>query len=419
MLDIFKHSPFFPPENNKSKIWLDGDQLFYRDNGQQEQVSLTKLRYAYIELLGGEPFLFLFEDHQHYISAKSKGFSKVYPILSQQFGFHDSIFFNTIGQQEDCKAKIWIRLEDCNYKILPESYADDDEGFEVYTEPSQFISWDITYAAIERLGIGHYYTTAYGTRYFKIDYPVRVGSLWLKQLEIYCDNIPQHLAVQEYFSTLYDSSNTDKSYQDLRSLWLDDDAYDPEDYGYEREDQCYLSFDFGKQISSSICYTYDDETSYDDGGTSLHFYNHRDYSSLLEDPVYEKTIEVSDILKLKRKLDIQQNYRHNAAVKHIPAAVNIQLGKSSGFWLDKKNNKIGFAGKETSVTYVMDDIDYFEIQNILPAKGHGYALLLVYLKTGKYDYLYEADTYELDPYAQQLETWSGKKVAIPEAYYNC
>ncbi|MGE8242890.1 MAG: hypothetical protein ACN6PD_09375, partial [Sphingobacterium sp.] len=109
----------------------------------------------------------------------------------------------------------------------------------------------------------------------------------------------------------------------------------------------------------------------------------------------------------------------NAAVKNIPTSIQQQLGKSSGIWLDKKNNKIGFAGRETSLIYDIEDIDFFEIENALPAKGPGYAILRANLINGRYNYIFEANTYELDPYAITLENWTHKKVSIPEAYYNC
>lgn len=378
MFKFFKNSTKFPKEKNKDLIWQVGDRLHYLNHGNEEQVNLTKLRYAYVQLLAGEPYLFLFDDHQHYIPASSQGFSKIYPMLSQQFGFDDQLFFDTIKKKEDCKTKIWIRPQECNYKILDENFDDDSEGFEVYTEPKQFISWDITYTDLEHLHVGHRYTSAYGTPYFKFDYPVRIGN-----------------------------------------LWLDEENYHADDYGYEREDQCYLSFDFGNQISSSICYTYDDENGYDDGGTSLHFYNQRVYPALLENPVYEQQIEITELVKLKNNWDIKQDVRKNAAVKHIPTGVKQQLGKSSGIWFDRKNNKIGFAGRETSIIFDIDTIEFFEINNALPAKGAGYALLRINLTNGNYYYIFEANTYELDPYAAKLASWTNRKVTIPEAYYNC
>ena len=419
MLNFFKNTSRFPKENDKDRVWLDGGSLHYLNYGNEEEVNLTKLRYAYVQLLAGEPYLFLFDHQQHYISARSKGFSKIYPKLSGQFGFDDALFFRTINQKQDCKAKIWFLHQDRNYKILSGDFDDDHSGFEIYSEPKLFISWDITYADIEKLGIGQQYASEYGTIYFKIHYPVRIGNLWLKELEIYYDDVPLHIPIQEYFTTIYDESNTDRSYKDLRDLWLNGEDYDAEDYGYEREDQCYLSFDFGNQISSSICYTYEDENNYDDGGTSLHFYNQRDYPYLLENAEYDQLIEVTELVKLKNKWDINADYRKNAAVKNIPSNVQQQLGKSSGIWLDRKNNKIGFSGRKTSLIYDIELIDFFEIENVLPAKGPGYAILRVNLIGGNYHYIFEANTYELDPYATTLENWSHKKVVIPEAYYNC
>ena len=81
--------------------------------------------------------------------------------MSAKFEFDDVLFFHNIKQKQDCKAKIWISPKACNYKILNGAFDDDDIGFEVYSEPTQFIAWDITYADIERLGIWHRITSVY------------------------------------------------------------------------------------------------------------------------------------------------------------------------------------------------------------------------------------------------------------------
>lgn len=44
-------------------------------------------------------------------------------------------------------------------------------------------------------------------------------------------------------------------------------------------------------ISVSIYYTYDTEYGYDDGSTSLHFYNKREYDSFLENKDYGEPLE--------------------------------------------------------------------------------------------------------------------------------
>lgn len=83
--------------------------LNYLEYGEMEQVDLSKLKYAYAEVLGGDPFLFLFDHRQWYISGLLKGFDTVYRQLSVRFGFDDTVFYKVTGQTNDMKKRIWLK----------------------------------------------------------------------------------------------------------------------------------------------------------------------------------------------------------------------------------------------------------------------------------------------------------------------
>lgn len=55
---------------NNKEIRIEGDTLFYKDHGNIENANLNALKYAYVQILGEVPFLFVFADHQHYISVE-------------------------------------------------------------------------------------------------------------------------------------------------------------------------------------------------------------------------------------------------------------------------------------------------------------------------------------------------------------
>ncbi|WP_353101657.1 hypothetical protein [Myroides odoratus] len=404
---------------DKKETWIEGEILFYYDRETIEQLVLTNLKYAYVQVLGHVPYLFVFADHQHYISTELKGFEAIYQELSHQFHFDDTTFYAVCKTRvEDDKVKIWAKKMAQNYQLLEEYLNDGDLGYEVYTTPKQMISWDTTYEQLEASGVVEAYFTEYGSKYLRFKYAVRVEGILIHQLEVYADHGSATLPVQEYFVSLYDETNTDKSYKQLRELWIDD-AIDVEQYGYEREDQCYLQFGFAEGISASICYTYDAEHGYDDGSTSLHFYNKREYDSFLDNEAYEEAMELSEFLPFPSRLDLQVGYKDREEVKRIPPKIREVEGAKSGIWLDQATNKIGFVGLETALILDLDKIENFTFQNVLPAKGAGYADLIVHFKTKDYLYIFTADTYFFDQFAHPLELMTKKSVAIPEAYYNC
>lgn len=399
--------------------WIEGDTLFYKDHGNIENANIQSLQYAYVQILGDVPFLFVFADHQHYISTELKGFVDVYQELSDRFHFDNETFFAVCkAGNEDDKVKIWAKKKPRNYQILDEYPDDVDFGYEVYAQPRQMMSWDTTYEQLEASGCVEAYFTDFGAKYLRFRYPVRIEGILIDQLEVYADNISTNRPVQEFFVSLYEETNTDKSYKQLRRFWIDDDI-DINQYGYEREDQCYLQFVLTNGINASICYTYDKGCSYDDGSTSLHFYNKREYRYFLENKEYEEVIEISGLIAFHNKLDMKVNYIDNDGVKHIPLKVKELLGEKSGIWIDNTNHRIGFSGIDTALILDLEKIRHFTFQNVLPAKGAGYADLIVHLSTENYLYVFIEDTYFFDQFAQQLEQMTKKTVEIPEAYYNC
>lgn len=404
---------------DNKEIWIDGNTLFYKDHGNIENANINAIKYAYVQVLGDVPFLFVFAGHQHYISTELHGFEEVYHKLSDRFHFDNETFFAVCkARKEDEKVKIWAKKMPQNYQVLEEYHDDGDWGYEVYTKPKQMISWDTTYEQLEAWGCVEAYFTDFGAKYLRFKYPVRIESILIDQLEIYTDNISTNRPVQEFFVDLYDETNTDESYKKLRELWIDDDV-DIHQYGYERDDQCYLQFALANGINASICYTYDKEYAYDDGSTSLHFYNKREYKSFLENKEYEEVMEISELLSFHTTLDMKVKYIDHDGVKHIPLKVKELLKEKSGIWLDSINNKIGFAGTDTALILDLEKITYFTLQNVLPAKGSGYADFMVHLKTEDDLYVFIEDTYFFDQFAKQLERMTKKSVGIPEAYYNC
>ena len=377
------------------------------------------LKYAYVQILGEVPFLFLFADYQHYISTAQSGFDEVYQQLSDRFQFDDATFFAVCKAcVEDAKEKIWTKKMPQNYQILEDYTNDADFGYEVYAQPKQLLSWDTSYEALEASGLVEAYHTDYGTKYLRFKHPVRINEILIQQLEVYVEGLPANRPVQEYFVDLYDASNTDTSYKELRKQWIDEDLA-LEDYGYERADQCYLRFEFSSGIEASISYTYDEDYAYDDGSTSLHFYNTRAYSYLLDNKAYEAEMEVSAFLSLPKKLAISTSYMDNDAIKNIPAKVAEWHKGKSGIWIDQPQQKIGFVGVDTALILDLKEIDSFEFLNVLPAKGAGYADFLVRLKSGNAQHVFCEDTYFFDPFAESLQQLTHKKVHIPEADYNC
>lgn len=417
MFNLFKKKEVFPKETESGNVYLCDDNLFYEDHGNVDSVLLSKLQYAYVEILGGRPYLFLFDVKQHYICCLQKGFSAVYPVLSQKFGFDDHSFFKIIASRKEQKKRIWIRKKEKNYQILSTKETDYSEGFEVLSSPAQFVSWDTSYQDFEKLNIGETYLSEFGIPYVKIKYPVRIGNLIINELEFCEDNDRKDIAIQSYFATLNNGLNTEGSYLELREEWMATIPTKLADAGYERLDQKYLSFDLGG-ISLSLCYTYDVE-QYDDGSTSFGITNYRDYSDILLQERDDLDVEFIDILSFQMQTDFIPNYKNNSKVTAKPSWIEKKVGNFQTMYFNRATDHIGFTSDRYAIEFEKTHIEKIIIQNVLPAKGGGYAELIVKCKEAYPEVIFETQVNAFDEYVETIENLIGIQVELPEPYYNC
>lgn len=419
MFQFFKkNKDRFPLETEDGKVYINGDKLYYQDHGYEESVDLSQLKYAYVEISGDRPFLFLFDWHQHYICGLQQGFAKVYKQLSKRFGFDDEAFFKILNSNKEQKQRIWIQSQGKNYRILDKNFEDYTEGFEILSTPPLFISWDTSYIDIKQLDVGTLYKSNFDIDYYKFNFPVRIGSLIIDELEFVDDNDRKEIAVQSFFATLNDGKNTDASYNELRKLWMDEIPTDVDEAGYERKDQKYLSFDLGG-ISLSICYTYD-EDQYDDGCTSLSISNYRDYTAIILRKRDDLKPEFTQVISFHSHLQFAPDYRSNSKVTAKPKLIETLAGHKQTVYLNKQTNRFGFTSDQYAIEYASAEVEQIIIQNVLPAKGGDYAELSVKLLGQDYSTtIFYSNQNELDEYAKSIEDLLTIPVILPEPYYNC
>lgn len=419
MFGLFSKNNWLSKEIKKEqRIYIENNFLIYSDHGYEERVDLNKLKYVYVQILGDTSYLFMFDYKQRYISTTQKGFSEVYSEISRLFGFNDEIFFKVVKQEKEIKECVFKKHFEQNYDLIENSNRDYRKGFEVLCIPPIFVSWDTTYEEFKTMNIGHTYKDEFESTYFRIDYPVRIGSMTVEGLEFYYEFGRENIAVQSYFASLYSENNTDKSYCELRNLWMKSIPIEIDEVGFEREDQKYVSFDMDS-IYLSICYTYDSEFTYDDGSTSLKIDNRRDYSNVLDKTKPVINASTSEIHVFKSRFSLIPDYRRHEFVKGTPDYILEEVNKNNVFWKDVQNNSIGFTDGLQSVVFSLDEVECIYIQNVLPAKGGGYLELGIKTMSGESIGIYYGDLGSLENDIKKIEEVSEIKVIIPEPYYNC
>lgn len=411
----------FPGEHNRGKVEIAGNRVVCADDKgvYSCQVNLDDLQYAYVAVdRNGQSLLFLFDHHQNFIPATFSGFKNVYAELSRRFGFNDQVFFQHVNRGVELKREIWRRQYEPTYEILKEDHEDYAGGFEIQSPQKQFISWDTPLEELEQCVDIIFKKSAYGHEISGFRYPVRIGSLLLKNFHSYFDQGRRDMPVLHFYSHCFCSRGTDKSYRDLKHTLERSRSLADCGYGYERADQRSISFDMGG-MQLTIFYTYDSDGQFNSGYTSLSVENKRDYPALLIDPEYEARMVVSSFLVLDGETGIGEDYKRNSRVKRRMPGLGGELKNRALIWMDDVNGKIGFAGGAFAMVYDKEEIGAFCIQNILPAKGPGGAYLELVLENRQRYAVFSAHCHFFDQYAEKIRHLTGMELSFGREEADC
>lgn len=186
---------------------------------------------------------------------------------------------------------------------------------------------------------------------------------------------------------------------------------------YERADQKSFTFD-AQGVELSLVYTYDSSWQYDDGSTSVNIRNNRAYPELLIDIEYQSKCEFTESILLNNEVDFSGNYKQNHRLKQRFEGM---LNEAIPFvWIDKKNEKIGFAGKEKYQLFSFEEIESFTLQNITPARGRGHVSLIVnHPELKKTSSVFRGKCYALDQFKKQIEDLVQKKIHVAPEFPDC
>ncbi|MDR7212067.1 hypothetical protein [Flavobacterium piscis] len=412
----------FPLENTNGSVTLVDDKIHCKGNlyFSNSEVTIDRIQYVYVVVNAKkESLLFIFDHHQHTIPTTSTGFEVVYTELSKRFLFDDALFFETISKQEQAKKQIWRRTYVPTYAILQAQHSDYHLGFEILSPEPQFISWDISFAALEKNDSVFRATSPYGQTLLTYKYPIRIGSIKLYDVASYFDEVRMDAPVLEFHTDCFDQKGSDKSYSDLKEVLVRDLGLNANKAGYERADQKNIHFDVDN-MSVSICYTYDSAHMYNGGYTSFTIQNRRTYPELLVNAAYENKLVVSAFLLIGGSVTMRNDYKKNDKIKRRPPIIANQFKDKTIIWMDDVNDKIGFASGAFSQVYSKDEIKAFSIRNTLPARGRGGSTLALILEQDVNHYeIFSQECHFFNRLADTIMQLTNKELTFEPEYYDC
>lgn len=408
----------FPEETTEGSVVAGQRYITWgKQNNPEKRVCLDQLMYAYLWVnKRGESLLFLFDAHQHAIPTHFQGFKDVYTALSDRFGFDDTAFFEHLHKQQPLKKELWRKRNIENYRVLDSWHDDYEKGFELQSPDKAFIDWDTPYKEVMQPEYVFFEGTPYQNSVGKFRYPIRVGNLILEDA-IFFKNENHDAPVLHFYAQCFDKTSTERSYNELKELFINDFAVRDQDLAYERRDQKNYSFKAGG-ISFNIVYTFDSDWQFDGGYTSLQIRNNRNYPSLWIDKEYEKNISVDTILQLPEAISTPKDVKADARIKRRPP----QLPKHGPpvIWVDRKNKVIGFSDQAHALKFDENEVTAMSIQNVLPAKGPGGAYLEVILPDKRHLTVFYGKCYVFDAFKDRIADLLQKKEVIEGMpYHDC
>jgi len=404
--------------SSNASVLVSGNRLVYRlSDDKTGQVLITELEYAYAVVNRlGQPRLMLFDGQQHHLPTDLPGFSQAYQELTRQLGFDDHAFFQATTERTPGKQEIWRKPRTPTYQLLPGTWDDYAQGFEVQSPRKQMISWDTPRE--EELLLKNFSTRQFGdSQRLTALHPVRIGSILLHGFASPPTNGRSDAPLLRYFANCYHKSSSDISYRNLKARMMRDfPAYA---LNTEHRGSYNLSFSADLQgMRFSISYHYDSPYSFEGGYTLFSVENRREYPKLLDNSAYESVMEVSSFLLITEEVSTGHQYRQNSTIKRRPSALP---GNKAVVWADERNAVLGFADAGFCQTFPLADIEELRIQNVLPAKGPGGGYLSVALR-GAPDKAYavmKGKCRVFDRYAAQLQRLTGRPLRFAPEWHDC
>ncbi len=395
-------------------ITVIGNKIVYIDNENNSEINIDKIEYVYETTTNyNGAALFVYDGKQHYLSKKLDDFEEIYVFLSEKLNFE-----KTSSKNFKEKKEIYRRKRNSNFQILSnQNYEDYHLGFEIQSAEPEFISWDVTFAELEKNENLNIEISNYDQKMFVFKYPIRIGNIILENFMFYETIFRKDIPVLSFNSDCYDDQSSDKSFYDLKHF-LSKNLKKIEPF-WERDDSNNCTFN-ANGMHFGMYYWYDSDYAFNSGYTSFRVENCKDYLELLIDLEYENKISIDKYLIFKENFRNNSNYKTNPNVKRIPEKISDLFSNKSGIWIDNSNRKIGFADKNQSQTFDLENLKSIAIQNVAPAKGGGGCYLELNFQNEKSSFsIFEGNYKELDKYAIRIEEITNKKVTFSEEYNDC
>lgn len=417
----------YPQETNDGTVCIEGDRIiskgelkdiWYRNTDWEVEISKIRMACALV----GEnknAYLYLYgDDRNQFIPVVYRGFREAYSMLSTRFGFDDELFWEVVTSTQKRKEVVWRKPQEPTYQILNHfTPGDYEKGLEIQSPEKEFISWDATYDELRLHPLVEVIHGEY-TESITFRYPARIGRLLIRNLKsIVYDRTD--VAVRWYITDCYNKEASDGSFRDLYTTLLTD--LGKERLTYERAYEDERSADFEcSGIRLSLCYKYDGDYTLEKGFTDLRIENTREYPALLIDERYEKSMEVTESLRIESAVKLYVDYKKDERVKRRPPLITERFGNQAVIWRDDANGKIGLADAAYSLVFDKQEIISFTLGNLVPAKGSGGSNLTANLSGEKQWFsLFSGEYRSMNEYVERMAAVTGKEVILDTEYSDC
>lgn len=350
------------------------------------------------------------------IPASTVDIDKLYIFLCKRYFFNIKIIYKHLKDKQNRLYKIYRKTYKKNYSIQQNNNIDYLKGFEILiaTCPT-FIPWSITVGELLKLPFVK-------ADKYKAHFPsnIRIGNIILPELYADIASLRPEVSVSEFWSNCYAIDGSNNSFHDLKST-LNIDLQNITSLSNRESTDFYSLKATSEFIDITIAFAEDYDQGIpriSSGYTTLSITTKFIYPKLLEDKSYFQKIQITKYIILDYNIGVPNDYETNERVKTTPFVINSLTKSKPSIWKDESNNVLGFSSKNYTQFFHLSEIDYFELENILPAKGGGISYFNVCLKNNKKYNVFTGYHNTLKFKIKVIEEFTNFEIKFYE-YYNC
>ena len=318
-----------------------------------------------------------------------------------------------IGCTLRCSVSKAVTTEDSDHPfsfshsvaLTDKTYDDLSMGYVVLTQPPLCLSWDTTYRTLQHQGLCHVKQDRYG-QFFRVKAKIRMGCLLVNKMQLHVSRYQtdSHITLDDPVSHYSISFHASQEKLVRAAIKRSIQGYDATQVMVKEN----LSLEVW--LNGLMIHVY---------SNGLTIYNDRDFTGKRALTEQESNLQASRLLLLGEVQEIQTSYHKSAWIKSTPPHIMRNYPQQCLAWVDEQQQMFGIKGWQNSIIMPLAYLKCIDVEFMRPAKGAGYAYIVVHGGDETITLWRTASNREYDASAEQLAQFLNVPLTYTDGGYDC